>query len=862
MVNTKINQDDWGAILEGHPIFDIPKSYDAWEQNLELSRNTLRKSARDGFPEDGYSLSGRRQLMTLKDADLILAAGKELRIASLGDTKLGRSTKKAYKVLYAPNVEFEIHQLCLNPSGRLLAVAGAYEVAVIVLPRAGYSKLVSSSIDCKAVQVGQFYHGARSSPPIAKIEWHPWGEAGSTLLVMTVDGKLREYDISVDSEEPQQVLSFLPEKKSRSYVAEDPAEREVVSFTLGKGKADWGPLTVYALMRSGDIYSICPYMPQNASVPSSFIHALDCFIAAKQEFLEQGTSAGTSALSTLYDYQRKYVSALVKQLPPGTVFPAISCQVPMHPPHTIKSQPLRQGPFLLQPSPRTLEATEGGDATDIAYLAFINDDDDENDGETERLGIIMVTYQDGKVDIYLDVEKVEARWESKTDRVLDLPMFAVFESIDLGLLSMLKRSTSSSGDSLLELLQVNHPVLLTDPIHDDTVYVYHAFGVHALEFGALLVCLATALRADDEDGSTLKQALEKSTGTHVIPILDTFSFQRRCSNPVIAVCVPNDVYLSYSILILTSVFRITSFPLNLRNDLSLSQKSRGLRPDTSLEEHSELLVPVEGPSAYVSLLGDEPFVPSLVLSRPSGLPSHPHMAVGTANTKGEFMLTPDTLRYLSATVESFTTQIREILLAHCITEARATLQHTEFARQQAKAREMLALIDTLRNSRYTDTQARVERIVARHKELTGRLDRTLQAFMQQVSPELSEYETKWFEELRRMKAEVTGAGRYDEGSLAARTSLLKREYERILPILKEMVAQEARRKKRLSNNSQDLGVSQAFELGELSNTEHTKIAELEKEVVQMASRLEISLGRPPSEQDKTGGNEKECCSPF
>lgn len=74
----------------------------------------------------------------------------------------------------------------------------------------------------------------------------------------------REYDISVDSEEPRQVLSFFPEKKSRSFLAQDPAEREVTSFTLGKGRADWGPLTVYALTRSGDIYAICPYMPRNA----------------------------------------------------------------------------------------------------------------------------------------------------------------------------------------------------------------------------------------------------------------------------------------------------------------------------------------------------------------------------------------------------------------------------------------------------------------------------------------------------------------------------------------------------------------------------------------------------------------------
>jgi len=39
--------------------------------------------------------------------------------------------------------------------------------------------------------------------------------------------------------------------------------QNVRSFTLGKGKADWGPLTVYAVTHSGDICAICPYMPQN-----------------------------------------------------------------------------------------------------------------------------------------------------------------------------------------------------------------------------------------------------------------------------------------------------------------------------------------------------------------------------------------------------------------------------------------------------------------------------------------------------------------------------------------------------------------------------------------------------------------------
>jgi hypothetical protein len=46
-------------------------------------------------------------------------------------------------------VSFEIHQMVLNPTGKLLAVAGAFQVAVIVLPRPGFMRLVSETIDCK-----------------------------------------------------------------------------------------------------------------------------------------------------------------------------------------------------------------------------------------------------------------------------------------------------------------------------------------------------------------------------------------------------------------------------------------------------------------------------------------------------------------------------------------------------------------------------------------------------------------------------------------------------------------------------------------------------------------------------------------
>lgn len=266
----------------------------------------------------------------------------------------------------------------------------------------------------------------------------------------------------------------------------------------------------------------------------------------------------------MYDYQHKYVTALLKQLPldlsgkgPGVL---------MHPPSQIKTNPIRQGPFLLQPAPLAIEGCESGNATDIVYLSFTDDHTDvsrpsrlaASSEETDRLGVVLVAYQEGKVDVFLDVEKVEARWERKVKdlnssvsrkvtppssrplssqhapREKELPMLAVYETIDLGLVSSLSQASLGQATSTpkaeanLDLLKANHPVFLQDPIHDEAIYVYHAFGVHSLQLGPVLQSLAAALKEDaNSEGDTLGDALEETCGTDVQPILTTWSGQRK-----------------------------------------------------------------------------------------------------------------------------------------------------------------------------------------------------------------------------------------------------------------------------------------------------------------------------------------------
>ena len=97
-------EDEWMNLLKGHPIFSPPKSLEKSvleEQSiLQLSTSSLPKFTSSDPEDDSLAPSGRRQVMILKDADIIVAAGKEIRMSSIGDLKLSRSVRKSYKVCH------------------------------------------------------------------------------------------------------------------------------------------------------------------------------------------------------------------------------------------------------------------------------------------------------------------------------------------------------------------------------------------------------------------------------------------------------------------------------------------------------------------------------------------------------------------------------------------------------------------------------------------------------------------------------------------------------------------------------------------------------------------------------------------
>ncbi|EEB91008.1 hypothetical protein MPER_10707 [Moniliophthora perniciosa FA553] len=296
--------------------------------------------------------------------------------------------------------------------------------------------------------------------------------------------------------------------------------------------------------------------------------------------------------------------------------------------------------------------------------------------------------------------------------------------------------------------------------------------------------------------------------------------------------------------------RITTFSLIPRPESPRPKVEETEITDLAGTE-SNFLKPLDGPPAYVSLLGLEPWKPPPVLARATGLPSNPQLSLPTSGVKQvDFMLTPDTLRYLASTAAHLTGQVHEVQLAQRGAEGRAALQSQELIRLCGKCRELQTVIDRLKGPRRQATEVRLHKVQEQQKLLLRRLDRMLQTMMEKASPELSEHETKWFEELKRMKEEVIGAGRYDEGSLATRINLLQREYARLMAEPQAWSGKGERTHKKTCRSQSRLWVPPNIlicpAVKPRCDLRRARITEVEQQVLDLAAKLDVTLGRPPS----------------
>jgi nucleoporin NUP82 len=92
----------------------------------------------------------------------------------------------------------------------------------------------------------------------------------------------------------------------------------------------------------------------------------------------------------------------------------------------------------------------------------------------------------------------------------------VYETIDLNLFPSIESSSSP--------LDID-PTVLVDPLYDDTVYVYHAFGVHCIVLRKWMEALSEALALKDEAkrDAEMDRFFGRELESEVVMVIDTRS---------------------------------------------------------------------------------------------------------------------------------------------------------------------------------------------------------------------------------------------------------------------------------------------------------------------------------------------------
>ncbi|KAL1924463.1 uncharacterized protein VTP21DRAFT_4117 [Calcarisporiella thermophila] len=777
----------WLDLLYRHPIFNVsegplyPPEDNTWPSlniSYEVSSIPCSLDASASAKVNAYDLQGKKARMTTSGEDLFVATGSQLRLLRLSEWKNaveseGRKhdngdwiNQQKYKVLEIPDVTFTIQSLAVNPNGRLIALTGTKEIAVAVLPRGRSLQLDNTS--CRTYTIGSFYHNADSSTRIAKVRWHPLSEKRSHLMVLTNDGVLRIYDVAKNIEEPETTLRFPASRRAGTFSVD--SFREAVSFCIGNGTQDWGMFTVYVLMNTGEVYSMCPVLPGRCYIDRSHLQNLACLVRAKSDQISKLADQNPDDFEFLhqqYTLQQRWLDEVFSKLRQDELTIADIKEQPserevISPPKDFPYPIYLQGPYVLQSAIDDNDETEDDieeEASDILSL------------ETAPVGVVAVAYAGGRVNVYLEVERAEAMWNLDAIEGMaglnepELLTLSLYECVYLNGRAtqqpksipgkMLTRSTTSfTVDGGDDEETKDFPVLEADPIYADIFYCYHSRGAHMITIKRWLDELADSMKSED----ALKKFAYGKILSDIRCLVQTTTLDPTQSTPMIGFCIINDIYLGYSLLLLTSAYQFVGIKLSIRSSEKASDppslvtaieeqlvQAVQSEPETEDLDHSE----IPNDAHYISLLPLPPFKASL-----GGLaaPRQPRLVV-PAPLKRELVVNEESLRFLAQTVERYRSEIHDIIVGGTAVSRRVELQVKEFKRQLGKILEGQRRIQSVRR-RNEAIRERVRKVVELQSMLTKRADGVLQRLIEKHEPGISEHEEQWFKELHEAREKI------------------------------------------------------------------------------------------------------------
>ncbi|KAK0127367.1 hypothetical protein ONS96_006916 [Cadophora gregata f. sp. sojae] len=813
----------------GHGVF-TPTPAKATSNFLSQSNGTDSASKRSAKP-------GPRRTIARRGTEVFIAVGKEIRWADLVYLKQGWEYKEAKKAAsrkggddrgFRESSQYEadhaqgyrtiktqvaddIRQLVISPNGNFIAILTTHTVHIAILPEPALLTAADTSpMKLKSYTLGPTTH-VTSQAGIASALWHPLGVNGTCLVTVTVDAIVRIWELSsadrwsfdrptlaIDLKKLADGISvdedFGASVGGNKSFSPDSVEMDVASACFaGRGSGGWSPMTLWIAMREGDVYALCPLLPEKWSPPSALIPSLSVSIVAKLATIEDDPSIPAN-MKALGQQQLAWMKEIDDQDPVHVEAPPgeRSAEVFSRPSKPGKI-PKLQGPFDVELAPDESDRELDSLLSDIYIIGAKIDDEqlmsgeevdilsDDVDKEGASFGIICLLTSSGRLSICLDLDGVEAQWlpksKSKSARLLD-------ESLDSPTLLTFEVLDTSKGS---EVNEKDWPVFSRDVTSRYSFYITNTSSITFVSLHPWVFRL---------DGD-LKEATHGAEFRIDIMARADNSMRQRIytQNPVepssslAASTLLLDPDLGHMLLSATPYGPLALTFETAKDAVAEVRRSRSRSPTYDSEPDRPLILCEPRPV----------YEPSHTLDESSALPAFIEK-LGHSKykrlLKEEVRLSPATLQIMAEAHKVLSEETHRIGIAAAELFRRCQHLQVELKSQIKKANDVASRVDAITGNDIDDgptvsvdesVTKRIEAAKSRQKELSDRIEKLRRNGMKGTTRELSDKEKAWFGEVKMVESKIVGGESDDFGRRKAKEPWAR--YEEIKQLHEDLLDQ-------------------------------------------------------------------------
>lgn len=684
----------------------------------------------------------------------------------------------------------------MSPQQDFLAVLTSHTVHICILPDSSHLHTSDSTpFKAKFWTLGPTTHVTSRSAVVSAI-WHPLGVNGSSIVTVTEDAVVRVWELSTadrwtfdsptlavdlkrlaDGTSLDQDFSVSTSAASKVF-SPDSFDMEVATACFpARGSGGWSSMTLWIAMAGGDVYALCPLLPQRWSPPPTLLPSLSVSVVARVAATEDDPEVSAEA-KILAQQQLEWMSDLDNQEPkmvevPFSDFPAEVYTRPSRP-GTI---PRLQGPFQFEVNPDDEQDDEVelkdiyviGEKINTADL-MVGEEDELDVGEEDKNGlsltVVCLLSTSGQVKICLDIDGVEAKWLPPRNRSRARPLATPSKPPSL--------LTFQTFDTVkpAELTTDSWPMFSDDVTSRYAFYVTHPAGINHVSLAPWVFRLESELQGESEAGADFRvNLLVQGRGSSS----DRIYAQIPGQNALAAALAMNDPDLGHFVLTATLHDPICLFFETPETDVP------------SAREESPQLIEAGEPAQPPTVWEPRPlFHPSEALDQDSGLPAWlNHIKTGKRRPviQQEVRLSIATLEVFTEGHRLVSTEVFELNNAVAELFRKCEALQFELQEQIFKANEVKQRIDTISGNESGDDEpvsedmlikGRLRAAKQRQQELTKRMDNLRKRLGRATSRELSDKEKTWMEEVRALGHAIFPA----EGERASTPSKAKQTWER------------------------------------------------------------------------------------